>query len=79
MCPLCKVRHYAREDHVFHVEQKDAAQQVATMATRGASVEQPAPKAPAPATAVFSPAGAAPFDRKTYQREYMRKRRARKI
>lgn len=67
MCPLCNVRHYASEEHVWK-ESKDGAVQVVGTAR---------PIADAPVqSAVEIPAPAPQFDRKAYQREYMRKWRA---
>ena len=68
LCPLCKTNHFAREPHAF----KKAPEKIAPP-------ELPAPfPGPSEVSSSAKQPGGAPFDRKTYQREYMRKYRARK-
>ena len=61
LCPICNTKHYGAE----HVFKADVAQTVRAPGT-------PATSRNAPGVAGSSPAAAATFDRRAYQRAYMR-------
>ena len=79
LCPLCNTKHFAREAHAFKDEPKTEAPlaPLVNMQERPQGDLTNGTDKPVE-TGVTSAVASVPFDRKAYQREYMRGWRKRK-